>query len=73
MFFNDHPPPPFHVRYGPQRAIIDIDSLTVLEGRLAPRVLGLVIEWAAMHQRELRDNWYRARRHEPTHSIDPLE
>jgi len=24
MYFNDHPPPHFHVRYGAQRAIIDI-------------------------------------------------
>ena len=23
MFYNDHPPPHFHVRYGGQRAIID--------------------------------------------------
>ena len=50
MFYNDHAPPHFHARYGEQRAIIGIDSLTVLGGRLSPRVLGLVMEWASLHQ-----------------------
>ena len=44
MFYNDHPPPHFHVRYGGQRAIVDIRTLAVLEGRLSPRALGLVTE-----------------------------
>jgi hypothetical protein len=39
MFYNDHAPPHFHARYGEQRAIIGIDSLTVLGGRLSPRLL----------------------------------
>ena len=56
MFYSDHPPPHFHVRYGSQRAIIDIGTFAVLEGSLAPRVLGLVVEWAAQHQNELRAN-----------------
>lgn len=42
--YNDHPPPHFHVRYGEQRAIVDINSLRVLEGKLSPRVLGMVVE-----------------------------
>ncbi len=73
MFYNDHPPPHFHVRYGHQRAIIDIETLSVLEGSLSPRVLGLVIEWAARHRRELQANWRRARRHARLAPIPPLE
>ncbi len=38
MFYKDHAPPHFHARYGEQRAIVAIDSLTVLSGRLSPRV-----------------------------------
>ena len=53
MFYRDHPPPHFHVRYGEQRAIIDIGSLAVLQGRLSPRALGLVTKWAALHRSEL--------------------
>ena len=52
MFYNDHSPPHFHARYGEHRAIIEIESLRVLSGRLSPRTLGLVTEWAAMHQDE---------------------
>ena len=73
MFYNDHGPPHFHARYGEQRAIIDIESLTVLRGRLSPRVLGLVTEWAAMHQQELRENWRFARHQAALKPIRPLE
>lgn len=73
MFYNDHPPPHFHVRYGAERAVIDIDTLGVLEGRLSPRAVGLVSEWAARHREALEHNWERARRHEPLLPIPPLE
>ncbi len=73
MFYNDHAPPHFHVRYGEQRAIIGIDSLTVLGGKLSPRGLGLVMEWAAVHQNELREDWGLAERQAPLKSIAPLE
>lgn len=53
MYYNDYPLPHFHVRYGQQKAIIEIQSLAILEAKLSPRVLGLVIEWAASHQAEL--------------------
>lgn len=73
MFYNDHSPPHFHARYGGQRALVAIDALTVLEGRLSPRVLGLVTEWAALHQEELRDDWRLARQQAPLRAIAPLE
>ncbi len=73
MYFNDHPPPHFHVRYGTQRAIINIRTLSVLQGHLTPKALGLVTEWAALHRAELLDAWDRARRHEMLPSIAPLE
>ena len=73
MYYNDHPPPHFHVRYGEQRAIFGVESLTLLQGRLTPRVLGLVVEWASGHQEELMDDWERARRQEPLKAILPLE
>ena len=34
-----------------------IAPLELREGNLPPRVLGLVIEWAEMHQAELMENW----------------
>ena len=73
MYYNDHSPPHFHVRYSGQKAIIGIESLAVLRGRLTPKALGLVVEWAAKHQEELMDDWELARRQKPLTSILPLE
>jgi hypothetical protein len=73
MFYADHSPPHFHARYGEHRAIIDIESSTLLSGSLPPRPLGLVMEWAARHRAELRDDWRLARQQEPLLPIPPLE
>ena len=73
MYYNDHAPPHFHVRYGSQKATIDIQALSVLDGTLSPRALGLIIEWASLHQDELMSNWQRAQQLEPLEKIAPLE
>ena len=41
--------------------------------RLAPRALGLVIEWAIQHQDELLDDWELARQDAELNRIAPLE
>ncbi len=53
--------------------MIGIETLSVLEGRLPPRALGLTMEWAAMHQAELLDDWAKMERMEPLEKISPLE
>ena len=73
MHYNDHAPPHFHVRYGGRKALVAIESLTVLRGRLSPRALGLVMEWAAIHTEELMEDWNLARNQEPLKPIRPLE
>ena len=73
MHYNDHVPPHFHARYGSDRATICIRDMTVLEGYLPPRVLGLVVEWAAQHGDELLADWVRAVRRLPLVPIAPLE
>jgi hypothetical protein len=42
MYFDDHNPPHFHVRYNDDRALVSIEELKVLEGHLPARILGLV-------------------------------
>jgi hypothetical protein len=74
MFFDDHNPPHFHAEYGGDLALIDIRTLAVFSGRLPPRVTGLVIEWATLHQQELLADWDRARaREEPCSVRQPNE
>jgi hypothetical protein len=49
MFFDDHPPPDFHAVYNEHKAVIDIQRLEVIEGRLPRRALSLVLDWAELH------------------------
>jgi hypothetical protein len=49
MFFDDHNPPHFHALYGEYEVLININSFAVFAGKLPPRALGLVIEWATQH------------------------
>lgn len=73
MYHNEHMPPHFHIRYGSQKAAMAIDDLHITEGKINPRVRGLVTEWAASHQQELMDNWKRAMAMDALQSIRPLE
>jgi hypothetical protein len=73
MYYNDHAPPHFHVRYGEQRAVVGIEPVDVLEGRLSPRARSLVLDWGREHQGELLVNWELAREQQPLNQIDPLE
>ena len=72
MYFNDHNPPHFHTQYGDDECLIDIASLTVIEGKIPSRALGMVIEWAALHQDELFANWENASNLQPLLKILPL-
>ena len=72
MYFEDHNPPHFHAEYGSDEAVIDINSLAIITGHVPPRALGLVAEWASLHQEELRACWRRARDLEPAGKIEPL-
>jgi len=72
MFYDEHRPPHFHVRYGSHEAVIQINELVLSEGALPPRTLGLVIEWAAMHRKELLKNWQAIETGRPMSKIAPL-
>ena len=72
MFFDDHPPPHFHTEYAGDQAVIAIHSGAVLGGRLPPRAMGLVAEWAELRRHDLLAAWARAEEMEPVGKIDPL-
>jgi hypothetical protein len=73
MFYADHDPPHFHARYGEDQVTIGLETLSVLEGRLPPRALGMVMEWALVHRAELKADWDLARAQAPLRRIAPLE
>ena len=60
------------IRCGDFEAVIKIRDFTVLQGYLPPRALGMVMEWAVIHNDELLNNWKLISEGKPSVHIDPL-
>ncbi|HYU17338.1 MAG TPA: DUF4160 domain-containing protein [Chloroflexota bacterium] len=73
MYHREHGPPHFHVRYSGHKAVVGIEPLRVLHGKLPRRAEGLVLEWAATRQPESLDNWRRAEAQRSLAPIEPLD
>ena len=73
IYWDEHGPPHFHAVYAEQEVKVSIVDLSVQAGYLSTRALGLVMEWAKLHQDELRHVWEQAARKEPLNRIDPLK
>jgi hypothetical protein len=69
MFFNDHDPPHFHVRYQGLTARVRIADGMVIDGRLPVVVARIVKEWTALRRDALMRNWYAARSDNPIERI----
>ncbi len=73
MYYKDHQPPHFHARYAEYKAEYTITKRDLIAGDLPRRAAALVLEWAALHEDELIDNWERSRQQAPLEPIAPLE
>ena len=73
MYFNDHTPPHFHAIYGGHEAVVDIETLEFIKGQLPSRARALVVEWADLHQDELREAFTKAQAMETPGKIAPLD
>ena len=73
MYFTDHGPPHFHAIYNEHKALIGILDFSVLQGDLPPNALGLVMEWARLHQQDLLRDWDLAAQMKRLEIIAPLE
>ena len=47
LYANEHPPPHFHAKFAEFHAVIDINKLTIIRGKLPPSKSNAVIHWAA--------------------------
>jgi hypothetical protein len=72
IFANDHPPPHFHALSADREAVIAIRTLEVLNTDLPRRALALVLEWAALHRRELLEDWDLCQNKRNPNHIPPL-
>jgi len=68
MYFNEHNPPHFHIRYEEHRAVMNIKTLNIEAGHLPAKVRGLVEEWAEINQDELLAMWET----KEFHKLEPL-
>ena len=69
MFYNDHEPPHFHACYGRATAIVRLSDGEIIAGELPPVATRLIRQWTLARQRELQDNWLRARDHKPLEKV----
>jgi hypothetical protein len=69
MFFNDHNPPHFKVKYSEFEANVLIENGTILNGDLPISKLKLVSAWAEIHKEELLN----MRNSKDFHNIEPLK
>ena len=68
MFFNDHNPPHFKVKFGEFEANFLIENGGILNGDLPLSKIKLVTAWAEIHKQELLDMWET----KEFHKIKPL-
>ncbi len=50
IYYDDHPDAHFHAVYGVDEVAIKMADMSVMAGRLPPRAMGLVFEWASARQ-----------------------
>ncbi len=73
FFWEDHNPPHFHAKYNEYEILIRIVDLSIYSGYLPSRLLGFVVEWASLHQKELFENWEFMKKGLPLKNIEPLK
>jgi hypothetical protein len=71
MFYSEHNPPHFHIKYQEYEAVLDIEY-GIIHGDMPRRALNLVFEWLDLHRTELLENWKRIEERKPLLKIEPL-
>lgn len=54
---KEHNPPHIHVLYGEYIGVIDLITLSVIEGDLPRKALSLALEWAELNRSDLLAMW----------------
>ncbi len=75
LYFEDnrrHHRPHIHVRYQDDEAVIAIPEGELLEGRLPPGKIRLVLAWVEIHRDELMADWELAVAGQQPFKIEPL-
>ena len=71
--YHEHMPPHFHAEYGEYQCSITIEEIELLNGSIPNKQLKMLMGWAALHQEELKEEWYLAQLQKELFPIDPLK
>jgi len=72
MYWDEHNPPHFHVRFGEYKCSVSITNISVIVGELPKKQERLVLAWAEIHQKELLQNWKLCQKDKQPMQIEPL-
>ena len=75
LYFLDnkrHKKPHIHAKYQEDEAVVSITDGKVLEGRLPPAKMRLLLAWMEIHKDELAADWELAVSGQPPYKIEPL-
>lgn len=72
MNFTKNFPPCFCATFQDESAIIDIENVCCINGKLPSRQLKLILAWTVLHKDELMQNWELSRDNKPLNKISPL-
>jgi hypothetical protein len=64
FYWNDHPPPHFHVEFAEHKGQVSIVTMELMQGSLPAAKLAAVRQWAASRQKDLLECWDKARNNE---------
>ena len=74
MYFDDHPPPHFHViTRKNERVSVVIDTLVIQAGEADSRDTGEAFAWARENGAELRSRWQEYSEEEPAKAMVPTQ
>jgi hypothetical protein len=75
LYFLDnkrHKKPHIHAKYQENEAVVSINDGKVLEGRLPPAKMRLLLAWMEIHRDELTADWELAASGQQPYKVEPL-
>ncbi len=72
LYWNDHNPPHFHVKYADHNAYVSIQDPHIIEWSLPKKIEKLVLAWAELYNEALLEDWELVQLLKTPKRIDPL-
>lgn len=72
MYWDEHPPAHFHVKFGGMWASINVHTGELVDGALPRKKLKIIEEWRRLHMKELLKNWEIVSENGSPNKVAPL-